>query len=51
MNKLDGCSDMYGIAITEAHSSLLEVKQLLLHRQKLIKMADKSESGWRVVDE
>ena len=51
MNKIDNFADLDGIALTEAHRSLIEGKQLLSHRQKLIKMADKSESGWRVVDE
>ena len=34
-----------------AHAAVVESKDLLKKRQKLVKLADKSESGWKVVDE
>ena len=33
------------------NSSIYEGKDILQHRQKLIKLADKSEVGWKLVDE
>ena len=40
--------------VTELHSvhaAVVESKDLLKKRQKLVKLADKSESGWKVVDQ
>ena len=34
-----------------AHDVVGEGKNIVLHRQKLIKLADSSENGWRFVDE
>ena len=33
------------------NSSIYEGKDILQHRQKLVKLADKSEVGWKLVDE
>lgn len=38
-------------AVTRAQQTIEKVKQLLTHRQKLIRIADRSELGWMVVDE
>ena len=37
--------------ISAATNAIGQGKDVLVHRQKLIKMAGQSESGWRVVDE
>ena len=38
-------------SIAKTKRSLDEGMKLVIHRQKLIKMADRSENGWRVVKE
>ena len=38
-------------ALMRAHDAVGEGKNIILHRQKLIKLADSSENGWRFVDE
>ena len=35
----------------EGREKIAEAKSMIAHRQKLIKMADASELGWRVVNE
>ena len=38
-------------SLMSANSTLDEGKDILFHRQKLIKLADKSDSGWKIVEE
>ena len=37
--------------MVRAQQAIEKGKQLLVHRQKLIRIADRSELGWMVVDE
>ena len=43
--------DMTSLTLMSANSTLDEGKDILFHRQKLIKLADKSDAGWKIVEE
>ena len=47
----DGNDEALYSAAIQAHDEISQGKDLLLHRNKLIKLADMSETGWRTVQE
>ena len=47
----DVSRDTSGEAALMAHKKVSEGIELLSHRQKLVKLADSSEQGWKVVQE